>query len=211
MINTVRRGTALPAVLLLTAGVCVAQTTGPARAKASANDPDMKELAAYTLTLPGVQQVDRVNRDMIASLKADPKYAEAIQVERDLSELQKKEAPSEADQKRIEALQAKQEALEKDLPQMDGDAKDLSGMAAQMEKFPPLAAALKKEGMTAREYAKFVMATMQASFAAAFQKSGQIKTLPPGINAANVKFVQDHKAELEKLQESWSELSGVSK
>jgi hypothetical protein len=62
-----------------------------------------------------------------------------------------------------------------------------------------------------REFAKFSLAMLQASMAVGAkqmtEKMGKPFVLPEGINAANLKFVQEHQAELKKMQDSYAQLS----
>jgi hypothetical protein len=153
------------------------------------NEPDAKELAAYHLTMDGVNKIDRVTRTMIVEMKKDPK-----------------DEPTDAERKQIEELEAKRSQLGDLDPSLLNDAKSLSEMEAAIGKFPPLAAALRQEGMAPREYATFMMAMVQAVLAAGMQKAGLVKALPEGINGENVKFVLDHQAELRKLQQQWEAL-----
>jgi hypothetical protein len=90
-------------------------------------------------------------------------------------------------------------SIESKMDALEGNANDsLADMARRYQSVAPFDAALGKEGMTPREYATFTMALMQAGMASAAQKMGA--TLPEGVNPANVKFVEDHKADLEKMQ-----------
>ena len=53
-----------------------------------------------------------------------------------------------------------------------------------------------------------MMALVQASIAAGFKKSGMLKELPAGVNPENVKFVEEHEAELRAMQEKLNKLGG---
>ena len=69
--------------------------------------------------------------------------------------------------------------------------------AAMMEKSPHVAAALKSNNITARD---FVLTPMTAFTAAIGIAAEDAKKEPPAfINPENIKFVREHKAELEKL------------
>lgn len=75
--------------------------------------------------------------------------------------------------------------------------------AALMEKSPHIAAFLKANGITAREFVLIPMTVATAGMANAAQ---DLKGKPPAfVNPANMQFARDHKADLEKL-----ELSGSS-
>jgi hypothetical protein len=67
-----------------------------------------------------------------------------------------------------------------------------------------MARALEREGLSAREYAKFMLAMMQAGMIVGFsQGTVDYSKLPPGINPENVKFVTAHKADLEAMQKEF--------
>lgn len=178
--------------------------TSPARQAAPklVPDPDLREMSTYTLTMETVNKVDRINRALYEAMKQDPRVAEQIKLKAELAALRKKDETSEAEDKRIETIEARLETLDsaENSPVNFNDAKNLSEMAAKIQAFPPMAAALRKEGMAPREYAKFLMAMLQAGFAAGLQKSGMLKQTPEGVNPANIKFVIEHEEELKKLQ-----------
>ena len=82
------------------------------------------------------------------------------------------------------------------------DARTISEMAARLQGEPRIAAALQAEGLTAREYAKFLFAALQGGLAAGLQKMG-VKEIPEGTNPANVKFMLDHEEDFKKMQSAW--------
>src|SRR5688572_4386177 len=177
----------------------------PQAAKARA-DADLKELSTYTLSMETLHKVDRAMRSFAAEMKKDPKVQEVAKLEADIKALEKKfedTEPTDADQKRLEDMQEKLEALKDDGPLKMNDAQTISDMAAQIQKFPPMAAALQREGLTPRDYAKFTLAMLQAGLAAGFQKAGLLKELPEGTNPANVKWILANEAELAKMQKAW--------
>ena len=153
---------------------CSTPTFAQSARRNAAADPDMKELAAYTLTMDGLNKVDRVNKDIIAAIQKNPGLA-----------------PKDDDSV--------------------GDAKTLSDMEKKINAVPVMATALKQEGMSARDYAKFTMAMMQASFALIGKqmsaKTGKPFQLPAEINPANVTFVEQHQADLKKLEESYQQMN----
>ena len=90
-------------------------------------------------------------------------------------------------------------ALE-DAEDASSDTATLSDMAATLAKIPPVAAAIKTGGMTPGEFATFEMSMLQASMAVAMIKAGGVaNSLPVEVPAENVKFVQDHQAEITRL------------
>jgi hypothetical protein len=60
--------------------------------------------------------------------------------------------------------------------------------------------------MAPREYAKFWLAFIQAAFAHGFKKSGMLKELPPDVNPENVRFIDEHAAEIEAMQKEFQAL-----
>jgi hypothetical protein len=159
------------ALLLLCSTGAFAQTAR----RTAVDDPDMKELAAYTLTMDAVNKVDAANKAMIAAIRKDPRLA-----------------PKDDDS--------------------TGDAKTLTDMERKINGMPVMAAALKQAGMSARDYAKFMMAMMQASFAEMAKqmsaKAGKPFQTPEGVNPANITFVEQHQADLKKLEDSYKALNG---
>jgi hypothetical protein len=68
--------------------------------------------------------------------------------------------------------------------------------AAMIDKSPHLAAFLKANGLTGRDFVLTPMVTLTAAMATAAQ---DMKVQAPDfVNPANIQFVRDHKAELEK-------------
>lgn len=180
----------------------------PQSAKGRA-DADLKELSTYTLSMETLHKVDRAMRSFAAEMKKDPKVQEVAKLEADIKALEKKfedTEPTDADQKRLEDMQEKLEALKDDGPLKMNDAQTISDMAAQIQKFPPMASALQREGLTPRDFAKFMLAMLQAGLAAGFQKAGLLKELPAGTNPANVKWIIANEAELTKMQQAWGGL-----
>jgi len=174
------------------------QTRGPA-------DADLKELSSYTLTMETLNKVDRAMRAMMAEMRKDPKFQEIERLKAELTALKKKDETTEEEDRRMETLGLRIEELESDAnPLRLNDAGTISEMAAGIQKEPRLAAALQREGLAPREFSKFMLAMLQAGFAAGMQKAGLLKTTPEGTNPANIKWVLEHEAELQKLQQSWA-------
>jgi len=167
-----------------------------------AADADLRELSTYTLTMDSVNKVARINQGLVDAMKQDPKYAEQVKLKKELDAIKKKDETTEADDKRMEEIGARLQTLEEQTksPLDMNNAKNLTEMAASIQSFPPLMNLLRKEGMSARDYSKFMLAMIQAGFTAGLQKQGLVKTMPEGVNPANVKFVLEHEEELKKLQ-----------
>lgn len=174
---------------------------------AAPTDADAKEVASYRLTMETYRKVAQVYREAAAEQRKDPQYQELARVEAELETLRKKDEPTEADGERIEQLSTKREELKEKFEKRSSlnDAKTLDEMAAELNKEPRLAAALTRADLSAREFSKFMFAMIGAGFAASMQKAGLIKELPKEVNAENVKFILEHEAELQKLQEEMKE------
>ena len=166
-------------------------------------DPDLKEMSTYVLTLDNLHKVDRAMRAFIAEMMKDPKVQEQQKLEAELEKIKAKEEITEADEKRMEAIGQRLQAMEDNNAMSWNNAKTLSEMAAQIQKEPRMAAALQREGLTAREFSKFMLGMIQAGFAAGLQKAGMLKTTPEGTNPANIKWIIDNEAELQKIQRAW--------
>jgi small-conductance mechanosensitive channel len=181
------------------------------RASAASADPDMKELAAYTLTMDTVNRVDRAMHAMAANMAKDPKYAEQMKLQKELEALKKKDDTTAAEDKRMEQIEARLEQLEAESSKDTGDTNSISDMERKINAMPVMANALKQEGVSARDFAKFSLAMLQASFAVGAKqmtaKSGKPFQLPEGVNPANIKFVEEHQAELKKLQDNYGQFS----
>jgi hypothetical protein len=175
----------------------------PVGAQSAADD---KELASYRLTMDVLTRMTRVNRAMADELMKDPKYQELAKTEADAEALENKESLTDAEQKRLDDLKTRAEQLEDQQPGngLLDDAKTIDEMAAKIKAFTPMANALSKEGVAPRDYAIFTLAMLQAGMAAGMQKAGVLKQLPPGVNAENVKFVLDHQAEIQQLQQAFA-------
>jgi hypothetical protein len=192
--------------VLLTLSLPLDMASQAAATRAAA---DLNELSTYTLSMDALNKVDRAMRSFAVEMKKDPKVQEAMKLEADIKALEKKfqeTEPTDAEQKRLEEMEAKLEALKDNESLNMGDANTISEMAAKIQKFPPMVSALQREGLTARDYAKFMMAMLQAGLAAGFQKAGMLKELPEGTNPANVKWIIEHEAELAKMQQTWAAL-----
>ena len=172
-------------------------------------DADVREVTAYRLTMESVNKAAAAMRLVAAELKKDPRYQELATVKAELEALRKKDELTESEEARIEQLTAREEQLESTLDNKGLAKSDtLSDMEASLKAEPVFAGALAKAGIPPREFAKFLLAMFQASFAAGLQKAGTIKELPKEVNAENVKFVLEHEAELKTLQEEMKALGG---
>ena len=177
-----------------------------AAASQAANDPDAKELKAYTLTTSSLQQFVAATRNMLAAAKADPRFGEVMKLEAEIEKLREKEEPTEADDARIEKLSEQLDALKEKLPRVnmaDANLKSLTDVENAIKREPLMANALKSAGMSARDYAKFTLAFFQAAMIQGMQKSGLVKEIPKDlqatVNMENIKFIEANEAEITKL------------
>jgi len=202
-------------VSFFVSGLLVATTFVPLLAQSKA---DEKELAAYTLTLPTLKKVVAATRAMSQEMMNDPKYQQLLKfdeqieaLEKQLEPLQAKDEPTEADEAKMQSLleqiekarenkEQAEEAMSADSPNMS-NAQTLDDMERVIAQVGPMARALKREGLTPRDYAKFTMAMLQAGMIHGFSK-GQVDyaKLPAGVNPENIKFIAAHKAELDAMQ-----------
>lgn len=182
--------------------VSAAPTFGQAK-----TDADTQEIAAYRLSMDTVNKVAAATRVMAAELKKDPRFQDAAKVDAEIKAIEKKDETTEADDARLEKLKARREELSDALGGLSmGNADSLTAMEAQFRTVPPLMAGLRAANLTPREYAKFMLAALQAGMVAGLKKQGMIKEIPKDVSAENVKFMEEHEAELKALQKEWEAL-----
>ena len=86
----------------------------------------------------------------------------------------------------------------------EGDNESLDEMAARIESNPVARKAVEAAGLSARQYVVITMALFQASLAqyAVDQGADPGKVAgETGVNPANIRFVKEHKAELEQMKD----------
>jgi hypothetical protein len=189
--------------LLLLASALVAATAGAQ--VPGANDPDAKELAAYTLTLPALDKALAATKNLVAAAKNDPRFQKQAALKAELKKLEAREEPTEADTDRIEKLRAEIDAMDEAIFPNAGN-QTLAQMDAAMRKEPLMAKAIADAGLTPREYAKFLFAYMASGAVASMLEQGVIKEMPKelatSVNPANITFFQTHKAQVEAFQKA---------
>jgi hypothetical protein len=139
---------------------------------------DLKEVQEYRLTEPALKQVMAATRNMLVAMKNDPRYQRLTKLEAELKTLDAKDQPTDADTKRMEK-----------------SVEELAEIEAAVAKEPLVANALKSAGISARDYAKFMGAFIQAAMIQGLQKDGAIKEIPKDVIPENVKFAKEHAAE----------------
>jgi hypothetical protein len=187
----INRRTSMTAAVVLAAAVDLGAQSG------SLANADVKELEQYRLTIETLRKVDLASQAIAKSMETDPLIKKWQDAKREAEALEKKEELTPADERRLEQLQV---VIESKPYETDGRTETLSEMAAAFAKIPPIASALQANGMTPREFAKFIMAMGTSAMVRAFQKAGATnQPLPPGVNAENVKFVADHEADIQRI------------
>jgi hypothetical protein len=180
-------------------------------ADAQTLSPDEKELAAYTLTMPTVRKVAVAMKAFNDAAAEDPKAKELAKIREEMKTLEAKDELTETEEQKLEQLRARAEALDEELDRANGpgNANTIDEMVARINAHPEAAAALAKAGLTAREFSKCTLALFQAAMVKGFsQGKVDMAKLPPGINPANITFVQEHEQELADIQK---EMQGGAK
>jgi TolA-binding protein len=213
----------MPRVLHVVVSVCVFASATPAFAQGTAS-ADEKEIAAYTLTMPTLNKVVATMRSMAQEMMQDPKYQQVMKIDKQIEDveaqvakLEAKNEMTEADGKKVEALNEQleklqsqkeqiEETLDSDNP-MGGDPKSLTEMEQNIRKVPAFARALEREGLSPREFSKFMLAMLQAGMVHGLsQGKVDYSKLPPGVNPDNVKFIAEHEAELKAMEKEFAAL-----
>jgi hypothetical protein len=191
---------------LLLLNVCL--LASPAAPGPQTLDGDAKEIRDYRLTAATLTKVININRALIQEMMQDPNVQQSLKLKAQIEALEKKDQLTEAEEKTLDELREREEQLaDADDNPLGGDTKTLSEMEDRIRRYAPLMLALKREAMTPRDYGKFWLAFIQASFVQGFKKSGMLKDLPPDVNPENVKFIEDHAAEIEAMQKEFEALS----
>ncbi len=92
---------------------------------------------------------------------------------------------------------------EEDEDESSNADESLDEMAARIGRIPEARKAIEAAGLTVRQYAVITMALFQSAFAqyAVEQGADPAKVArDAGVNPANIRFVKEHKAELERLK-----------
>ena len=136
-----------------------------------------------------------------ASASGDADLRELARYELTLADVRKFAAANAAIAKHPKAEQNDDE--EEDEDESSNDDESLDEMAARIGRIPEARKAIEAAGLTLRQYAVITMALFQAAFAqyAVEQGADPAKVArDAGVNPANLRFVKEHKAELEKLK-----------
>jgi hypothetical protein len=173
--------------------------TAPATAQANTGAADAREVQAYRLTMPKLNQLNQAITDLQRQRDADPAYQRLLSKRKELAVLSEKDEPSDADRERMDRLEAEIEEAEQaeDVPE-DKD-QSLSALAQRMAADPRIAGALKRASLAPREAATMQLALFQVAFAVGMLESGTIKEISKDVNPDNVKFYQANRAAIEAL------------
>ena len=190
------------------ASMIVSLVSAPSAQTAGFSAADSKELASYRLTMETTKKVYALMRSVAKEMASDPKAQALQKTKTEIEALSKKDELTDAESARLEKLQMQAEQQEEELEQAAGGlnlntAQNLNEMEAAIKANPRFMAALSGAGLTARDYSKYILASLMAGMVAGFQKSGMLKELPKElkeVNPENVKFMFDHEAELAAMR-----------
>lgn len=171
----------------------------PAAAQASNSAADTREVQAYRLTMPKLNQLNQVMADLQRQQEADPAYQRLQGKKRELAALNEKDELSEAEQARLERLEEEIAAAEEAEEGPDEADQSLAGMARRMERDPRVAGALRRANLAPREAATMQIALLQAVLVAGLLESGTLKEIPKDTNAENVRFYQANRAAIDAM------------
>jgi hypothetical protein len=184
------------ATAVLLAGA--APAPAPAVAQGNTSAADTREVVAYRLSMPKLQQLNRAMADLQRQRDADPAYQRLQKKKQEFAALSEKEEPTEAEMARMARLEEEIDAAEQAEEEPE-ETQSLSAMAARMAADKRIAGALQRAGLAPREAAVMQLALIQAAFTAEMLETGAIKEMPEDVSAENVKFCQVHKAEIMAL------------
>jgi len=177
----------------------VAFATEPAAAQASTDAADTREVQAYRLTMPKLNQLNQAMADLYRHRDADPAYQRLQSKKKELAALSEKDELTDAEQERIDRLAVEIEEAERAEDGPEDQDQSLSAMAQRMAADPRVAGALKRASLAPREAATMQLALLQVAFAVGMQESGAIKEIPKDVNPDNVKFYKANRAAIEAL------------
>jgi hypothetical protein len=200
--------------VFLTASMMVSLISVPTAQSSGFSAADSKELASYRLTMETTMKVSALMRSVMQEMASDPKAQALQKTKAEIEALSKKEELTDAESERLDKLQTLAEQQEDALEQAAGDmnlnnAQNLNEMEAAIKANPRFMGALSKAGLTARDYSKYMVASLMAGMVAGFQKSGVLKDLPKElkeVNPENVKFMLEHEAELAAIRKEMESL-----
>ncbi len=177
----------------------VAIAAAPAAAQASSSAADTREVLAYRLTMPKLNQLNQAMADVQRQREADPAYQRLQGKRRELAALGEKDELSEAEQERMERLEEEIAEAEQAEEGPDEADQSLAGMSRRMERDPRIAGALRRASLAPREAATMQIALLQAVLVAGLLESGHLKEIPKDASPENVRFVQANQAAINAM------------
>ncbi len=196
--------TTIPAVIALTFAMAPTPVS-----QATQTDRDLKEVLSYRLSMDVMRKLGTIYKVMAEEAQKDPAYQKRAALQAELKALGDKEELTDAESDRMTALSEQIQQLEEEaddespLGDDEGQAQTLTDMASRIERVPAAAAAVRKAGMTPREFATAQLALFQSMMAYGFSKAGTIKELPAGVSKENVEFLRTHEEEIKALTAEW--------
>src|SRR5512147_2852227 len=125
-----------------------------APAPAAAQGDDAREVLAYQLTMPKLQQLNQALAELQRQREADPAYQQVLKKKQELEALAQKDDPSEAEQERMARLEEEIRDAEEGEDAPEGvEDQSLSDLTKRMVADPRIAGALKRAGLAPREAA----------------------------------------------------------
>lgn len=177
----------------------MALATAPAAGQANTDAADTREVQAYRLTMPKLNQLNQALADLYRQRDADPTHQQLRKKKKELAALSEKDELTDAEQERLDQLTADIEEAERAEEGPDDKDQSLSAMAQRMAADPRIAGALKRANLAPREAATMQLALLQVAFAVGMKESGAIKEIPKDVNPDNVRFYQVNRAAIEAL------------
>lgn len=177
----------------------VAIAAAPAAAQASSSAADTREVLAYRLTMPKLNQLNQAMADLQRQREADPAHQRLQGKRRELAALGEKDELSEAEQERMERLEEEIAEAEQAEEGPDEADQSLAGMSRRMERDPRIAGALRRASLAPREAATMQIALLQAVLVAGLLESGHLKEIPKDASPENVRFVQANQAAINAM------------
>jgi len=173
--------------------------TAPAAAQANTGAADAREVQAYRLTMPKLNQLNQAIADLNRLRDADPAYQRLLSKKKELAVLSEKDEPSDAERERMDRLEAEIEEAKQAEDAPEDKDQSLSAMAQRMAADPRIAGAFKRASLAPREAATMQLALLQVAFAVGMLESGTIKEIPKDVHPDNVKFYQANRAAIAAL------------
>lgn len=162
---------------------------------------DDKELKSYRLTMATVKKFENAVEALANWAKNDPQTQANIRMQAAIDSLREKEELTEAEEERLEKLEQQRASMGEKEDDETSDDPSIDDIAAAIAKMPPVANALRRAGLTSREYVVMSLALFEAQAYVSLKQQGLITEIPKDANTANVKFVQDNAAVLKLLYE----------